>query len=145
MARVDRFPCDKIKTDKVLFYHSSCYLFLYLPPEAHTMLQIHASMYWGWDKMGCHFADDIFKCIFLNENAWIPIEISPKFDPKGPVNNITALVQIMAWCWLDDNPFHEPMMVRLWMHVCITQPQWVKDCGVFVAIIVHKNNTTHLC
>ena len=24
---------------------------------------------------GRHFADDMFKCIFLNENVWIPIEI----------------------------------------------------------------------
>ena len=24
---------------------------------------------------GRHFADDIFKCIFLNENVWIPINI----------------------------------------------------------------------
>ena len=27
-------------------------------------------------KNGRHFADDIFKCIFLNENVWIPIKIS---------------------------------------------------------------------
>ena len=26
-----------------------------------------------------HFPDDIFKCIFLNENVWISIKISPKF------------------------------------------------------------------
>ena len=44
-----------------------------------------------------HFADDIFKRIFLNENLWIFIQISPKFVPKGPINNIPALVQIMAW------------------------------------------------
>ena len=44
-----------------------------------------------------HFADDIFKCIFFNENVWISIKISPKFVPKGPINNIPALVQIMAW------------------------------------------------
>ena len=43
------------------------------------------------------FADDIFKCIFFNENVWIPIKISMKFVPKGPINNIPALVQIMAW------------------------------------------------
>ena len=49
---------------------------------------------------GRHFADDIFKCIFLNENFWIPIDISVKFVPKGPVNNIPDLVQIMA-CRLD--------------------------------------------
>ena len=47
---------------------------------------------------GRHFADDMFKCIFLNENVWIPIEISLTFVPKGPINNIPALVQIMAWC-----------------------------------------------
>ena len=39
------------------------------------------------DKM-----DAIFKCIFLNENVWIPIKISLKLVPKGPINNITALV-----------------------------------------------------
>ena len=41
---------------------------------------------------GGHFADDILKCIFLNENVWIPIEISLKFVPKGPIDNIPALV-----------------------------------------------------
>ena len=30
---------------------------------------------------GRHFADDTFKRIFLNENIWIPIEISLKFVP----------------------------------------------------------------
>ena len=30
---------------------------------------------------GRHFADDIFKCIFLHENAWISIKISLKFVP----------------------------------------------------------------
>ena len=41
---------------------------------------------------GCHFADDILKCIFLNENVWIPIEISLKLVPEGPIDNILALV-----------------------------------------------------
>ena len=45
---------------------------------------------------GRHFADDIFKCIFLNENVWILIKISLNFVPKDPINNIPALVQIMA-------------------------------------------------
>ena len=44
-----------------------------------------------------HFADDIFKCIFLNENVWISIKISLKFVPKGPINNIPALVQAITW------------------------------------------------
>ena len=29
---------------------------------------------------------------FFNENAWIPIKISLKFVPKGPISNIPALV-----------------------------------------------------
>ena len=47
---------------------------------------------------GAYFPDDIFKCILLNENVWFPIEISLKFVCKGLINNIPALVQIMAWC-----------------------------------------------
>ena len=41
---------------------------------------------------GRHFADDTLKYILLNENVWIPIEISLKFVPKGPIDNIPALV-----------------------------------------------------
>ena len=75
---------------------------------------------------GRHFADDIFKWIFLNENVWIPIKISLKFVPHGPINNIPALVQIMAWRRPDDKPLSGPMMVRLPTHICVTRPQWVK-------------------
>ena len=74
---------------------------------------------------GRHFADDIFKWIFLNENVWIPIKFSVKFVPQGPINNIPALVQIMAWCRPGDKPLSGPMMVRLPTHICVTRPQWV--------------------
>ena len=60
---------------------------------------------------GRHFADDTFKRIFLNETFRISIKISLKFVPKGPINNIPALVQIMAWCRPGDKPLSEPMMV----------------------------------
>ena len=42
---------------------------------------MHNLTHWGRGKNGRHFADDILKCIFLNENVWIPIEISLKFVP----------------------------------------------------------------
>ena len=73
-----------------------------------------------------HFADDIFKCIFLNENIWIPIKISLKFVPKGSLYNIPALVQTMACRLPGDKPLSEPMMVSLLTHICVTRPQWVK-------------------
>ena len=60
-----------------------------------------------------HFADDIFKRIFLNENVRILIKMSLTFVPRGPTNNITILVLIMAWCRSGDKPLSEPMMVRL--------------------------------
>ena len=45
---------------------------------------------------GRRFPDDTFERIFLKENVIILIKISLKFVPKGPINNIPALVQIMA-------------------------------------------------
>ena len=63
-------------------------------------------------QVGRHFPDAIFKCIFLNENVWISIKISRNFVPKGPINNISALVQIMAWRRPGDKPWSEPMMVE---------------------------------
>ena len=85
-----------------------------------------------------HFADDIFKCIFLNENVWIAIKISLKFVPNGPINNISALVQIMAWRRLGDKPLSEPRMISSPTHICVTRPQWVnrKRLTAYVASAV---------
>ena len=41
---------------------------------------------------GYHFVEDIFRCIFMNEKFGILIKISPKFVPKGPINNIQPVV-----------------------------------------------------
>ena len=79
---------------------------------------------------GRHFPDDIFRCIFLNENIWIAINISRSFVLKGLIDNIPALVQIMAWRRSGDKPLSEPMMVSLLMHICVTRPQWVKTFGI---------------
>ena len=78
------------------------------------------------------FADDTFKRIFLNENVSISIKISLKFVPKGPINNIPALVQIMAWRRSGDKPLSEPMLVSSLMHICVTRPQWVIAQQIFV-------------
>ena len=90
------------------------------------------------DKMAAILADAIFKCIFLNENVWISIKISL----KDPFNNIPPLFQLMAWCRPDDKPLSEPVMARLPMHICITQPEWIKGntvstAGYFMGNTVH--------
>ena len=76
---------------------------------------------------GRHFPDDSFKWIFLNKFIPISIEVSLKFVPKGPINNIPSLVQIMAWRRPGDKPLSEPMLVSLLTHICVTRPQWVKS------------------
>ena len=88
------------------------------------MLKAWWTKHMGPRQNGRHFADDTFKHIFLNENARISIKISLKFVPKGPINNIPALVQIMAWRRPGDKPLSEPMMVRLPTHICVAWPQW---------------------
>ena len=90
---------------------------------------------------GRHFADDILKCIFLNENIWISIKISLKFVPKGPINNIPPLVRIMAWHRSGDKPLSEPIVVSLLKHICVTRPQWVNQ---YVTVYCHTKVQGHL-
>ena len=94
---------------------------------------------------GSHFADNIFKWIFLNENVWIPIKTSLKFVPQGPINNIPALVQIMAWRRPGDKPLSGPMTVSLTTHICVTRPQWVKHKrditeDMYLSLMQERNN-----
>ena len=77
------------------------------------------------------FADYMFKCIFVNENVWISIWIS-LLIPKGPVNNIPTLVEIMAWCRPGDKPLSQRMMGSLLMHICVTRPQYT-HCDLMTA------------
>ena len=49
----------------------------------------------GQDGRG--FADDVFRCTFVNEKICILIEISLKFVPRGLIDNKAVLVQAMAW------------------------------------------------
>ena len=84
------------------------------------------------------FPDDIFIWIFLNENVWVLLKISLKLAPKGPINNIPALFQIMAWRRPGDKPLSETMMVSLPTHICVTRPQWVKHNASYnIMHIIH--------
>ena len=62
---------------------------------------------------GRRFADDVFKCIFFNENVSISNTIWLKFVPKCLVNNIPSLVHILAWRRPGVKPLSESMMVSL--------------------------------
>ena len=91
----------------------------------HFCSTIMSLTHWGQD--GRYFADDVLKCIFLIENVWISLKIPLKFVPRGPINNIPALVQIMAWSRPGDKPLCEAMLVFVPTHICIARPQWVNE------------------
>ena len=61
---------------------------------------------------GRRFADDIFRCIFVNEKFCILMKISLKFVPKGPIDNNPALVQIMAWRRIGVKPLSETILAQ---------------------------------
>ena len=98
---------------------------------------------------GRHFADHSFKCIFLNENVSISINISLKFDPNGLNNNIPALVQIMAWRRPGDKPLSESMVGSLLAHICVTRPQWVNFALIALTASMHSRDVftyiRHIC
>ena len=59
---------------------------------------------------GHHFAN-IFTCIFKDEKFFfISMQMSNKFVTKGLIDNIPALVQIMAWRGTGDKPLFEQML-----------------------------------
>ena len=91
---------------------------------------------------GRHFAEDTFNRVFVNENVRISIEFSLMFVPKGPINNIQALVQIMAWRRPGAKPLSEPVMVSLLTHICVTRPQWFKRFSVWEKLNYSRQNVS---
>ena len=70
---------------------------------------------------GRHYADDIFKCIFMNEKFCISIWISLKSVPNGLIDKKSALVQVMTWRWAGNSPLTEAMLTKIlytiWRHL----------------------------
>ena len=90
---------------------------------------------------GRHLADDLFKFIFLNEMYefrkkfhWgLFLRIQLQYCSIG-----WPLVKIMAWCRADNKPLSEPMMARLLMHICVTQPQWDIPNKKLLLSVIHN-------
>ena len=66
--------------------------------------------------------------------------LSQKFVPESPVNNKSALLQIMAWHSTGDKQSSEPMMSFFAItYICVTRPQWVKGLDSLCWIIFRKD------
>ena len=62
---------------------------------------------------GRRFTDDIFICNFMNEKFCILIQISLEFVLNGPIDNMSVLVQVMAWHLFGTKPLPEPTLAQL--------------------------------
>ena len=127
-----------LKTQRTNHVKISCYFVVGLNKLLPTMLSCGRvnTLRPRWNEQ--HFADDIFKHIFVNENIWILIKKSLQFVPKGPNNNIRTLVQIMAWRHPGDKPLSEPMLVSLSTRICVPRPQWVNTpWRSYHVIVIH--------
>ena len=117
------------------------------PQENKSSLNLHIAVVVNALRLrqnGCHIADNLFKIIFLNENVQILIKISLKSVPKGPINSIPALFQILAWRRPGDKPLSEPILFNLLTHASLTsmsshhaywchgsaRSQGISSCGV---------------
>ena len=79
----------------------------------------------------------VLQTTVLDTFSWMKMfelrfKISLKFVPKGRINNIPSLVQIMAWRRPGDKPLSEPVTVRLLTHICVIRPQWLNKIWRYV-------------
>ena len=116
-----------------------CYQLIAKPGNKTAAVSWPAPSYLSWSKVsterfnilrprpyGRHFPDDIFKCIFLNENLWISNKIPLKYVTQGSIDNKPSLVQIMD-SWTDYNPLSEIWWCTLLTYIYVTWPQWVNS------------------
>ena len=97
--------------------------------------------HWSRDKMAT-VSQVAYSNAFFNENVWILITISLKFVPKDPINNIPALVLVMAWYQSGNMSLAEPMKVRLSTHICIT---WLQSVKMFQWCLCNYGTMVYLC
>ena len=117
-------------------YHKS-YILKIIQPIFQGFIKL---THWGRDKMAT-----IFQTPFSNGFSRMKMyeflsNFHLSFESRGPINNIRALFQIMAWRRPGNKPLSETMMVSLLRNICITLPQWVNLVGV-MTIITWKHNT----
>ena len=78
---------------------------------------VGALTHWGRDKTAAISQTTLSIAFSWMKMLEFSIKFSLKFVPKGPIDNIPALVQIMAWRRPGDKPLSEPVMTTdAYMH-----------------------------
>ena len=82
--------------------------------------------HWGWDKMAAISQTTSSGAFWWMKIYEFLLKISQKCVPGVRINNISALVEIMAWRRPGYKPLSELLMVSLLTHICVARPQWAK-------------------
>ena len=107
--------CEAHSGLETTWNHPSVYIwYIYIyqySPGVHCNVKYHLNPS-PLDKMAA-----ISQMTFWNAFSWMGsfvfwFWISLKFVPKSPINNIPALVQIIAWHWSGDKPLSEQMLTQ---------------------------------
>ena len=80
-------------------------------------LGLNVLTHWGRDKMAAIFQPPFSNGFSGMKMHEFRFNISLKFVPRVPINNIPTLLQVMAWRRPGDKPWSEPMMVKLTKHI----------------------------
>ena len=74
---------------------------------------------------GCHFTEDICRCIFVNEKFCILIKFHLNLFLMIQLTITQHWFKIMAWRRIGDKPSSEPMLNDSLTHICGTRGRWV--------------------
>ena len=108
----------------------------------HHCVQNHWQLRYLLNTLRAIFSRRHFQMDFFNKNIWISLRNSLKFVLKVRINNIPALVKIMAWRGPGNTPLSEPMMVSLLTHICVTWPQWVNRSFIHSVVYQGKHQSS---
>ena len=78
------------------------------------------------NKMAAILQTTLLNAFFVNEKVQIAIKTSLEFVPKGQINKILELLQMMTWRHPGDKPLSEAMLVSLPTQICAAWSECVK-------------------
>ena len=70
--------------------------------------------HWFGDEMGVIFDGRHFQINFITVNCYILLLISLISISKFPTDNMSALVQVKAWCRTGDKPIPDPVLIKIY-------------------------------
>ena len=84
-----------------------------------------------------------FQVHFRDKKFCILIKILLKFVPKGPIDNISALVEIMAWRQIGAKILSQPMLTRFTVaYTCSTRGRWVNSSWPSYAMWLQRSGSS---